>query len=388
MCPTKSILILLTFVIIACAGTPSHDDIEEKIAQMLIVGFRGYELTDDVTIVEDIRERNLGGVILFDYDVPAGIPERNIQSPEQVQSLNKSLQNLTDETLIIAVDQEGGKVNRLKEQYGFPPTVSHQALGEYDDLDSTRAFSSKMAATLADLGFNLNFAPSVDVNTNPDNPVIGSLERSFSDDPAKVALHSEAFIKGHRENGVYATIKHFPGHGSSRDDSHLGMVDVTETWDKLELEPYRYLIEKEVVDVIMTAHIINNHLDTDIPATLSQKVLTGMLRSELGYDGIIVSDDMQMGAIADHYGLEQALKASINAGVDMLIFANNSVYEEDITQRAIGIITGLVESGEIPRQRIEESYQRIQKLKQQFAQHPDSAVLHEAQTTILPFKAE
>lgn len=328
-----------------------------------MVGFRGFELSEDMAIVEDIRERNLGGVILFDYDVPLGIPERNIQSPVQVRALNQSLQGLTGKTLLIAVDQEGGRVSRLKEQFGFPPTVSHQALGLNDDPDSTRSFASRTAALLAGLEFNLNFAPTVDVNTNPDNPIIGQLERSFSDDPARVARHSEAFISAHREHGVHPTIKHFPGHGSSMDDSHLGMTDVTETWDELELVPYRYLIENDMIDVIMTAHIFNERLDPQLPATLSYDIITGLLRNELGYDGVIVSDDMQMGAIANYYGLEQAIKLSINAGVDMLTFANNSVYEEDITQRAIGIISTMVESGEIPRERIEESYERIMRLK-------------------------
>ncbi|MEX0929064.1 MAG: glycoside hydrolase family 3 N-terminal domain-containing protein [Balneolales bacterium] len=341
----------------------NETDLEGKIAQMLIVGFRGLELHEDMAIVHDIRERGIGGVILFDYDVPSGKSKRNIRSAGQVRALNKDLQALSEDRLFISIDQEGGRVSRLKEQYGFPSTVSHQALGTYNDADSSRAFAAATAALLARLGFNLNFSPVVDVNSNPANPVIGKLERSFSQDPDRVSRHAEAFVSAHHEKGVMAAVKHFPGHGSAWNDSHLGMADVTETWNRSELAPYRYLIGKGLIDVIMTAHIFNENLDPDHPATLSRDVIEGLLREKLGYRGVVVSDDMQMKAITEYYGLKQALKLSINAGVDMLIFANNSVYEEDIAERAIALIRTMVEDGEIPRERIEESYRRIKKLK-------------------------
>lgn len=238
----KQILtVTLACLLLGCAQK-AEQDLEKMIAQMLIVGFRGFELNEDMFIVDDIRERNLGGVILFDYDVPANHSERNIKSPEQVRRLNHALHALNEEPLFIAIDQEGGRVNRLKEKFGFPSTVSHQDLGDYDDIDSTYAFAARTARLLNELGFNMNFAPVTDVNTNPENPVIGKLKRSFSDDPAKVTRHAEAFISAHRDNSVIATIKHFPGHGSAWNDSHLGMADVTDTWDEMELVPYRQLI--------------------------------------------------------------------------------------------------------------------------------------------------
>src|SRR5690606_10098573 len=168
-----------------------------------------------------------------------------------------------------------------------------------------------MAATLAEAGINLNLAPVVDVNVNPDNPVIGQLERSFSGDPDVVTEQAKAFIEAHHEHGVLCTLKHFPGHGSSEADSHLGFVDVTNLWSRQELEPFRNLIDAGLADAIMTAHIFNANWDSEHPATLSRAVITGILREELGYDGVVITDDMQMGAIRDFYGFEAAVVMSV-----------------------------------------------------------------------------
>lgn len=355
-------------LISACSQTEETQDAElkQKIGQMLMVGFRGFELSDDMTIVEDIEERNLGGVILFDYDVPRGVPERNIRDMEQVQKLNTDLQSRAEIPLMIAVDQEGGNVARLKPKHGFHEMPSHQKLGEEGNFEKTKEVSVQTAEQLAELGFNINYAPVTDVNRNPDNPIIGRLERSFSENPDEVARHARAFMEGHHQHGVFSTIKHFPGHGSSKDDTHLGIADVTEYWDEMELQPFQELIDSDL-QLIMTAHIFNERLDADHPATLSQNVITGLLREQMGYEGVIVSDDMQMNAIADYYGLEEALELGINAGLDLLVFANNSVYEENITERAVNKIAAMVEDGRIPRSRIEESYNRIMNFKEHLA---------------------
>lgn len=357
----------LMLLLVSCgpaAEVYDRESLEDKIGQMLMVGFRGFDLQEDMTIVEDIEQRNLGGVILFDHDVPLDIPERNIRDLDQVTNLNSDLQQHAEIPLFIAVDQEGGNVARLKTDHGFHEMPSHQELGERDDTEQTAEVSSEAALGLAELGFNINYAPLVDVNLNPENPIIGSLERSFSDDPAVVTRHAKAFIEAHQQHGVYSTIKHFPGHGSSEDDTHIGIADVTDYWQEVELEPYQELIETNMVELIMTAHIFNENLDTDHPATLSYSVVTEMLREEMGYEGLIVSDDMQMDAIAEYYGLEEALELGINAGLDVLVFANNSVYEEDITERAIEKIVNLVADGKVDRSNIEESYQRIMLFKQ------------------------
>ncbi|MPZ22329.1 MAG: glycoside hydrolase family 3 [Dehalococcoidia bacterium] len=330
---------------------------------MLMAGFRGLAVEATDTVAVDISERHLGGVVLFDYHVPANSPVRNIESPEQVGALVASLQSLAPTPLLVAIDQEGGRVSRLKESFGFPPTVSAQYLGEIDDLSLTFSEAAATAATLAGLGINLNLAPVVDLNTNPANPVIGGLERSFSADPAVVEAHALEVIGAHGEVGALTALKHFPGHGSSTADSHLGFVDVTDTWTSEELLPYQGIIAAGQADMVMTAHVFNEALDPHVPATLSNATISGLLRGELGYQGVVISDDMQMGAITEHYGFETAVEAAILAGVDILVFANNSVYEEDAIARAISFILDLVGSGRVSEARIDESYERIITLK-------------------------
>lgn len=338
-------------------------DLEAKIGQMLLVGFRGLAVGDDHFIVRDIRERNLGGVVLFDYDVPAGRPERNVESPAQVQALVASLRAAAAEPLLVAIDQEGGAVSRLDEAHGFPATVSAGQLGRLDDLAVTRERAGQMAETLAGLGINLNLAPVVDLCLNPDNPIIARYERCFSADPERVAAHALEFIAAHHERGVLTTLKHYPGHGSSTGDTHEGLVDVSGTWSRAELEPYERIIAAGQADAIMTAHVFNRQLDAAYPATLSAATIGGLLRGELGYDGVVISDDLQMGAIAGPYGFETAVRLAVEAGVDILAFSNNLAYDEQVAARAIAVLRGLVEDGAIAAERIDESYRRIQRLK-------------------------
>ena len=331
---------------------------------MFIVGFRGLELQDDSPIIQDIRKRHIGGVILFDYDTSLQSPVRNIQSPEQVKRLIASLQECASIPLFTAIDQEGGKVNRLKENFGFPPTVSAKYLGHVNQLAVTRKYAKTTAATLAELGVNLNFAPVVDLNINPSNPTIGKVERSFSDDPDIVTAHALEWLRAHYENNVFCTLKHFPGHGSARKDSHAGFVDITDVWSSQELIPYSNIIPTGQCVMVMTAHIFHAKLDPDLPATLSQSIITGILREKLQYDGLVISDDMQMKALSSHYSLERALQLAIEAGVDLFIFGNNLIYETDIATRATALIKQFVLNGSISQDRIQQSYQRICRLKE------------------------
>ena len=338
-------------------------DLDKMIGQMFLVGFRGLTVAEDHPIVEDIRRRALGGVVLFDYDVPNREFVRNIESPSQVKELTESLQSFAQVPLLIAIDQEGGNVARLNERYGFGATLSHQALGEIDDVETTFEHAREIARTLKSVGVNHNLAPVVDVNVNPESPAIGAYGRSFSSDVEKVIQHAAAFIRAHRAENIITTLKHFPGHGSARNDSHRGFVDVTETWSRLELEPYLALIEGGLADSIMTAHVFNQAWDESDPATLSRPVITGMLREEMGYAGVIISDDMQMEAIRSFYSFEQAIQKSVEAGVDVIAIANNSVYEDGAVSRGVAAIKRLVSDGRIAPARIQESYRRIQNLK-------------------------
>lgn len=345
--------------------TPVDEQVslDVKIGQMLLLGFRGLEASDDLSIVQDIRAFHLGGVVLFDYDVPLASPVRNIQSADQVRALIAGLQAAATIPLLVSVDQEGGSVSRLKEAFGFPPTVSARSLGETNDVARTREAAGQMAQTLRDVGFNLNLAPVVDLDINPESPAIGKINRSFSADPAVVIAQAQAFIEAHHEHDVLCTLKHFPGHGSAAADSHLGLVDVTNTWAPVELEPYSTLIKAGAADAIMTAHVFNTRLDPEYPATLSQRVISGILREQLGYGGVVLCDDMQMGAIREHYGFETAVERAILAGVDIITIANNTVYEEGSAGRAFAVIKQAVQDGKITEERIDESYRRIQALK-------------------------
>lgn len=348
--------------------TPKEEGIplDVKLGQMLILGFRGTEATEISPIAKAIKDLHLGGVVLFDIHVPTRKTEplRNIESPEQVKKLIEDLQSFAEVPLLVTVDQEGGIIQRLKPKYGFPKTVSHQYLGELNNTDSTFHHTMILADVLKKLGFNMNLAPVVDINVNPDNPIIGKLERSFSSDPAEVFKHAFYYINAHKKQKVLTCLKHYPGHGSSQADSHLGLVDVSKTWTLTEVLPYQNLINAKLVDAIMTAHVFNVHLDSLYPATLSRKVIEGALRQDMQYDGVVISDDMNMGAITQHYGFEKGIELAVNAGVDILCFGNNSEeYDPNLPEKAFNALKKLVEEGKISTDRIDEAYQRIMALK-------------------------
>ena len=376
-------LLLISFVFLqSCQNTPSKEEtppsttvseapkeptvpLNIKLGQMLIVGFRGLEVSNVSPIAQAIKQLHIGGVVLFDIHVPTRKTEplRNIQSPVQVKKLIEDLQSYSDIPLLVTVDQEGGIIQRLKPKYGFPKTVSHQYLGELGSTDSTFLHATIIANTLKKVGFNMNLAPVVDVNVNPDNPIIGKLERSFSSDPAEVFKHAFYYINAHKKQKVLTCLKHYPGHGSSDADSHLGLVDVTNTWQANEALPYVNLIQGKTVDAIMTAHVFNAKLDSLYPATLSKKVITD-LRKTLLYEGVVISDDMNMGAITKHYGFEKGIELAVNAGVDVLCFGNNSeTYDPNLPQKAFDTLKKLVKEGRISESRIDEAYERIQVLK-------------------------
>lgn len=358
----------------------SHDcwqrwPLERRIAQLLLVGFAGTRLEPGAAIVRDLRELQIGGVVLYDRD------GRNITGPAQLRALTAALTNLAATAPFIAVDQEGGQVVRLKERDGFLPTLSAQALGAAQDPALTAHHAQRIAHSLADCGLNLNFAPVVDLNRNPDNPVIARMERSFSADPQRVVGYAAALIAAQRRCGVIAALKHFPGHGSSTEDSHVGFVDVTRTWHRDELLPYRRLIGQGLCEMVMTAHIYNARLDPHHPATLSQPTITGLLRGRLGFRGVVVSDDLRMGAIARYYAYDTAVIRALTAGVDLLLISNHRPYDPDIVPKTLAIIARAVADGVLTPARIDRSCRRILALK---ARYRDFALV--ARSAHRPFR--
>lgn len=347
----------------AIAQNTSPDSLKFKIGQMLMIGFRDTVISESSHIVHDIIKYNIGGVVLYEYDSPTRSRPRNITSKKQLLKLNKDLQKHAKTPLFIGIDEEGGMVSRLKTKYGFKPTVSAQYLGKINDVDSSKFYATQIAKACKSIGINMNFAPIVDVNTNPNCPVIGGIARSFSSNTDTVTFHANIFIEEHKKQGILCSLKHFPGHGSSKNDSHQGFTDVTDTWQKIELTPFKSLLKQDNYPMVMTSHVFNKKIDSVYPATLSKNTLN-LLRKNMNYNGLILSDDMMMLAIAANFGLPEALKQSINAGVDVLIFSNNiDHYDPKIAEKVINIIAELVNSGDISTERINESYEKIVRIK-------------------------
>lgn len=346
----------LLFFIIQYQFSLSQDSLDIKIGQMILIGFPQAKV--DEKVLEGIRNGKVGSVIFFERNIPAK------NSYMELKKMTWTYQKAATIPLFIAIDQEGGRVNRLKEKYGFPRSVSASKLGKYA-LDSVRFYGETTAATLAGLGFNVNFAPVVDLATNPNNPIIAKIERPYSANPDSVVLFAQEFMKAHQKLGIVTVLKHFPGHGSSKDDTHLGLTDVTNYWTETELIPYKSLIDSARIDAIMTAHIVNKKLDDKaLPGTLSKRIVTDLLRNSLHYNGVVFTDDMQMHAITKHFPLEESIKLAIDAGVDILTFSNNIQGSQEYTiDKVHGIIRKLVENGTISKERIDQSFRRITELK-------------------------
>ena len=367
----KTILIALTLLtLLGCGGRKPADTppvlpepkpeytLEENIGAMLLVGFRGTEVDSarNPEIVGALRDYHVGSVILFDYDVPTGTRGRNIKDAEQLKRLCRQLRAFNAD-LLIGIDQEGGYVSRLSTRYGFPAIPSAQKCAAKGD-DTVRYYADLTGRMLEEIGINLDFAPVADVNVNPRCPVIGGIERSFSGDPAVVRrcclIWSEELL-GHN---VVSCFKHFPGHGSATGDTHKGLVDVTDTWQRCELEPYRDLPSANMM--VMTAHVVNRKLDpTGLPASLSPKI-TAYLRDTLGFQGVVVTDDLAMGAIVQQYSFEKAIRMAVLAGADLLCLSNNGgTYDPNMVPRAVKVIKQMVADGEITEERIRQSADRV-----------------------------
>jgi len=337
--------------------------INQKIGQMLLVGFRGYTLDGAPELKRAIADGLVGGVVLFDYDVQLQQRGRNIRSPRQLRKLTQELQEASPVPLLIAVDQEGGRVSRLNEHNGFDRGDSPKKLGEIAEEKYLRSAFDTLAQQLADSGINLNLAPGVDLCSNPDNPVIARLGRCFGNAPGKVASLASMFILAHQQRNILTALKHFPGHGSSQNDSHLGFVDISDSWSALELEPYKQLIAEKKADMIMVAHVFNRKIDPENPASLSEKTIVDLLQGEMGFGGIVISDDLQMGALRKYYPDGDILLRAINAGNDILILGNNLDYQPDLIRNSIETIKLLIADGKISRARIAASYKKIMALK-------------------------
>jgi beta-N-acetylhexosaminidase len=344
------------------APTPTPGpSLEAKVASLIIVGFRGSRLDPSGWLETALATTGLGGVILFDRDQESG-GRRNIVSPAQLTALIDDVRAAAgDRRIIVSVDQEGGVVTRLSPAHGFPAVDSEATIGAADDVARARSWGKGIAETLASVGIDLNFAPVVDLNVNPKSPAIGALDRSFSADPDVVVEMATAEIEAHRAAGVRTTLKHFPGIGSSTTNTDFGVADVTKTWTRRELEPFQRLIDAGTADLIMAGHVVNGQLDPDAPASLSKATVTDLLRGEMGWTGPVVTDDLQAAAIDDAFGFDEAVVLALEAGNDLLLFANQQGYDPKIVSRAIDAVVAAVDAGRLPAARIDEAWERVRQ---------------------------
>ncbi len=331
--------------------------LEEKIGQLVVVGIEG--TTIDETAAGFIKDYNVGGVILFG---------RNVENTPQLLKLINSLKetNASKIPLFIAVDEEGGRVSRLPSEFAKLPTAKR--IGDGGKEEAAYSIGGVIAGALKAFGYNMDFAPVLDINSNPKNPVIG--DRAFGSEAEIVSEMGAATMRGLTDKGIVAVVKHFPGHGDTAVDSHISLPVVNKTLEELrqlELIPFKAAIE-EGVDSVMVAHIQYSKIDTDAPATLSSKILTELLREEMGFEGVIITDDLTMGAIVGNYDIGEAAITSINAGSDILLSCHG--YENSL--RVLEAIKGAVEENRISTERLEESVYRILKLKDKYDLNNDS----------------
>ena len=347
---------LLLFTFLLASSSLSQPTLKEKIAQMIMVGFSGTSVPDSLRY--DIQNRKLGGVVLF---------ASNINNPTQIKNLTAQLQSYGNNQLLISIDQEGGRVARLNQNNGFAATNSAYKLGTvFNREDSTRQTAKVMAGWLSQNGINVNLAPVADVNVNPNSPAIGKLDRSYSKIPDTVSSHISWFMDEFHKKNILTTLKHFPGHGSAATDSHLGFTDITETWADSELVPFSSAINQGIADLIMIGHLFNSNIDSLHPASLSFNAITKLLRDTLGFNGVVISDELFMQAISANYTLEEAVELCIKAGTDILLFNKSIHNNKSLAGYLVDVVSSKINQGVIAESLIDSSYNRIQRLKQRF----------------------
>ncbi len=340
-----------------------------NLGQLFIFGFDGLSVNDDVRGL--LKKEVAAGVILF---------ARNITSLEQVVELNRQIMDLRTSEFapLISVDQEGGRVARLKEICTPVPNMRTIGVLSQNFPDLPYRLGAMMAREMISLGFHLDFAPVLDVDTNPLNPIIG--DRSFATDAHTVAKLGAAFINGMQEAGLAACAKHFPGHGDTDKDSHLDLPILRHDKNRIEtieLLPFQASI-KAKVSSIMTAHILIPALDAEFPATLSQLILHNILREKFKFNGVIFSDDLEMKAVADRYEIKEVIRLGLLAGVDAFLICKDIAK----THEAISALHELITEGKVPISRVEEALIRMAHLKQRFLGAPALADLNEAKNIV------
>lgn len=359
-----SLVLILSLSLPVYADQVSDVLLQDKIDQLFIVGFRGMSFDTAPEGQKMLLETNVGGVILFDYDTPTRTYERNIKTKIQTTQLISDLQSHAKTRLFISVDEEGGKVSRLKRVAGFTTTPSAAKLSLKTDAQ-VQSVAKGLGKILAGYGFNMNFAPVLDVNVNKKSPAIGAAGRSFSYFQSVVAKKGIAFSKGLQQSNIIPVGKHYPGHGSAVGDTHKGFVDITKTFKQYELYPFKKACEAKI-SAIMVGHLYDSKVDVTYPATLSKSHIDRL--KNLGCaTQVFITDDIDMKALADQYSRHDILVNAFNAGIDIVIASNNiSAYTKGEFLNDRFIVFTAVKAGEISEARIDEAYTKVTNLKKKF----------------------
>ena len=341
--------IILTILLLSNIAFAS--DLDFKIGQMIIVGFNGntQHSFGFRKVLNQLKNNEISGIILF---------SKNIKSKTDLIKMNEKLIEVSSITPFISIDNEGGMVQR----YDF---YKHKSAKEVSSLDKFEAQNEykKLALTQKELKINLNFAPCVDLEINQDS-IIKKKERSYGIEPDIVSKYAEIFIKEHNKIGIATSIKHFPGHGSASGDTHKGFVDATNTFQTSEIEPYYNLKNYNRLNMVMVSHIFNSKIDENFPASLSEKTIKSLLVKDIGFEGVIISDDYDMKAIRDNYSLRDIVVNSINSGVNILLFSNNiETKDRNLASKIKKIIKKEIELGNIKIEDINNSYNKIIRFK-------------------------
>ncbi|KRA99214.1 hypothetical protein ASD83_01410 [Devosia sp. Root685] len=349
---------------LAIAGPAHAATLEEMAGQMIVIGFEGDGAGDASVkaISDELAAGRLGGVMYL---------KKNVASLAAVAAMNAKFRAASpDLPPFITIDQEGGAVERLTKDVGFTEIPNAATIAARDTPEEAEAIYAEMAKGIAAQGFTVNFGPVADLNTNPNNQVIAKFGRAFGANPATVIDYDRAFIEGHHKAGLATALKHFPGHGSSTADSHEGFVDITKTWSEDELKPYEELIGEGVVDMVMVGHLYHaDYADGDgqTPSSLSARWIDGVLRTDLGFDGVVISDDLEMGAIRDHFTLEETVVEGVKAGMDILLFSNTAYQRPTLSREVLDILVKHAGADPAFAARIEQSYDRVVALKKRLS---------------------
>ena len=339
---------------------PSPLNLDQMIGQMLMLGFSGTKPTDQGVIDAQnlLAKGQIGGLILMGA---------NLENKKQVATLLRFLSLRAPVGLppFLAVDQEGGMVQRLRGEHGFTDVPQAGVIGANHTHQGARKFYDTMAKELADVGFNMNFGPVVDLNLVPSNPIIGMKGRSYGQTSKQVEQFAQSFVLAHRHHNIMTSLKHFPGHGSSWTDSHEQFVDLTKSWQAKELLPYKNLVKRNLVDMVMVGHLYHPQFsDGDqLPASLSRRAIDH-LRGDIGFQGLVVTDDLGMGAIKKYFRFEDALIKAVHAGNDILLLVDHKLASPEGIKRIHSIIKQAVRAKKLSVQTLQKASARVMAAKQ------------------------